>query len=57
MLHEILEKDLFEKCYSILGYIVISESFGINKALFKILKLNLFEKLHNVLGYNTVFMH
>ena len=34
VLLETLVKDLFGKCYSILGYIIILESFGINKVLF-----------------------
>ena len=35
ILLEILVNDLFEKCHSILGYIIISDSFGINKALLR----------------------
>ena len=36
------------------GEIIISEIFGMNKALFKILKLDLFVNIYNVLGHTTV---
>ena len=40
--------------HSILGYIIISKSFGNSKHYLEILKLDLFENFHNVLGHNTV---
>ena len=51
---EILVKDLFEECHTILGYIIISESFGFDKVLFKILKLDLFANFYNFLGHTIV---
>ena len=39
-----------------MGEVIISESCGFEKVLFKILKLDLFVKFHNILGHNTVFI-
>ena len=48
------EKDLFEKYYYMLGYIIISKSVGNDKYYLEILKLDLFVKFYDGLGHNII---
>ena len=48
------ENDLFEKCYYILGHIIITIRFRNDMYYLEILKLDLFAKFYDMFGYNII---